>query len=148
MSCLYAWDGDRPGRRGAGALAVGRVVRVVVVAGLFSAVVDELFLKAAGRAGTVETFGTGGRFSVAVCQMRTQKWRRYFNLNNLLQLIQRSFFHICVRSLCQLESSMQSSIDHTHTLTPHVDLWELDSTGFDIWYGVQTDGDSPWAWPL
>lgn len=48
-------------------------MRVVVVAGLFSAVVDELFLEAAGRAGTVETFGTGGRFSVAVCQMRTHR---------------------------------------------------------------------------
>lgn len=72
----------------AGALAVGRVVvdvRVVVIAGLFSAVVDELFLGAAGRAGTVETFGTSGRFSVAICRMRTHN--RYINHNILLQLI-------------------------------------------------------------
>lgn len=58
------------GRRVADALDVGRVevaVRVVV-AGLFSVVADESFLGAVGRAdaGACVTFGTDGRFSVAV----------------------------------------------------------------------------------
>lgn len=68
----------------AGALAVGRVVVVVrVVVGLFSVVVDEVFLVAAGRAGAVVTFGTGGRFSVAVCQMRrTEIKMLYFSRLN------------------------------------------------------------------